>query len=399
MEYLRTAVRFRPPPPFTVPSTSNEGWKPQSNQGFRPFLCLMTCLCQNPRSPSRLATGALVVRTWWGRTRGKQLLWSVGSSPAGVEAKGDGNAARHPDGRACHQFPANSTTPTSDHLTTLQRCPFGQLAAARRFRSTVSSWAVQDPSTRRRSPVRACRWTRTSMPPCSPEPWWIQARWISAPKRLVVTPHFCGSSRWSNRPDQNRRRCRSWPTRSRLLGLLALTLAAAAGSAMVIVNTVVIVREGLARPNSAVAIALACFGAGSVLMAFMLPQFLKRHSERSVMLIAGIRTDTRFDRARNCLALVGDHHALASLAVGLVRRGGVFRIGDAGWSVVASLVSGSRSTGTVCRAVFTIACVLVAGVSGGWLAWCQGRHSGGAVGNGGARRRRSGDGRANVATK
>ncbi len=73
----------------------------------------------------------------------------------------------------------------------------------------------------------------------------------------------------------------------RLRGLLALTLAAAAGSAMVIVNTVVIVRDGLARPNSAVAIALACFGAGSMLMAFALPRLLKRYSDRSVMLIAG----------------------------------------------------------------------------------------------------------------
>lgn len=73
----------------------------------------------------------------------------------------------------------------------------------------------------------------------------------------------------------------------RLRGLLALTLAAAAGSAMVIVNTVVIVRDGLARPNSAVAIALACFGAGSMAMAFVLPRLLKGHSDRSVMLIAG----------------------------------------------------------------------------------------------------------------
>lgn len=73
----------------------------------------------------------------------------------------------------------------------------------------------------------------------------------------------------------------------RLRGLLALTLAAAAGSAMVIVNTVVIVRDGLARPNSAVAIALACFGAGSMLMAFVLPRLLKRHADRSVMLVAG----------------------------------------------------------------------------------------------------------------
>lgn len=73
----------------------------------------------------------------------------------------------------------------------------------------------------------------------------------------------------------------------RLRGLLALTLAAAAGSAMVIVNTVVIVRDALARPNSAVAIALACFGAGSMLMAFVLPRLLKRYSDRSVMLSAG----------------------------------------------------------------------------------------------------------------
>ncbi len=73
----------------------------------------------------------------------------------------------------------------------------------------------------------------------------------------------------------------------RLRGLLALTLAAAAGSAMVIVNTVVIVRDALARPNSAVAIALACFGAGSMMMAFVLPRLLKRAADRSVMLVAG----------------------------------------------------------------------------------------------------------------
>ncbi|MAB15541.1 MFS transporter [Parvibaculum sp.] len=73
----------------------------------------------------------------------------------------------------------------------------------------------------------------------------------------------------------------------RLRGLLALTLAAAAGSAMVIVNTVVIVRSGLARPESAVAIALAAFGAGSMLMAFVLPKLLERRSDRSVMLVSG----------------------------------------------------------------------------------------------------------------
>jgi predicted MFS family arabinose efflux permease len=74
----------------------------------------------------------------------------------------------------------------------------------------------------------------------------------------------------------------------RLRGLLALTMAAAAGSAMVIVNTVVIVRDGLARPESAVAIALAAFGAGSMLVALTLPRWLDRHRDRATMLSAAL---------------------------------------------------------------------------------------------------------------
>jgi len=72
----------------------------------------------------------------------------------------------------------------------------------------------------------------------------------------------------------------------RLRGLLALTLAAAAGSAMVIVSTVVIVRDGLARPDSAVALALAAFGAGSMAVAFLLPRWLENSSDRKVMFTA-----------------------------------------------------------------------------------------------------------------
>ena len=73
----------------------------------------------------------------------------------------------------------------------------------------------------------------------------------------------------------------------RLRGLLALTLSAAAASAMVIVNTVVIVRDGLARPESAVAMALAAYGTGSMAMAFVLPKLLTRYSDRLVMMMAG----------------------------------------------------------------------------------------------------------------
>lgn len=72
----------------------------------------------------------------------------------------------------------------------------------------------------------------------------------------------------------------------RLRGLLALNLAAAAGGAMVIVNTVVIVRGELQKSDHAVALALAAFGAGSMIMAFALPRLLERYRDRSMMLAA-----------------------------------------------------------------------------------------------------------------
>jgi len=72
----------------------------------------------------------------------------------------------------------------------------------------------------------------------------------------------------------------------RLRGLLALNLAVAAAGAMVIVNTVVLVRGILGRPDSDVAIALACFGGGSMLAALMLPKLLDRLPDRAVMISA-----------------------------------------------------------------------------------------------------------------
>ena len=74
----------------------------------------------------------------------------------------------------------------------------------------------------------------------------------------------------------------------RLRGLLALNLTAAAGSAMVIVNTAVIVRNELVRTDRAVAFALAAFGAGSMILAFLLTRILERRTDRSVMMGAGI---------------------------------------------------------------------------------------------------------------
>ena len=70
----------------------------------------------------------------------------------------------------------------------------------------------------------------------------------------------------------------------RLRGLLAVTLAAAAASAMVIVNTVVIVRDVLQLSQTDVALALAAYGAGSMLAALTLPRILDQVGDRPIML-------------------------------------------------------------------------------------------------------------------
>lgn len=73
----------------------------------------------------------------------------------------------------------------------------------------------------------------------------------------------------------------------RLRGLLALTLASAAASSMVIVNSVVIVQGELGLSQRDVALALAAFGGGSILAAILLPRLLDKMSDRAVMLSAG----------------------------------------------------------------------------------------------------------------
>jgi len=77
---------------------------------------------------------------------------------------------------------------------------------------------------------------------------------------------------------------RAYLATPRLRGLFALSLAVAAGGAMVIVNTVVIVRASLGLGEREVALALAAYGAGSMAVALLLPRLLDRLPDRQVML-------------------------------------------------------------------------------------------------------------------
>lgn len=70
----------------------------------------------------------------------------------------------------------------------------------------------------------------------------------------------------------------------RLKALLALNLAIASASAVVIVNTVVLVQYTFKLTEHSTTIAFGLFGLGSMLSAFILPKILDQFADRKVML-------------------------------------------------------------------------------------------------------------------
>ena len=80
---------------------------------------------------------------------------------------------------------------------------------------------------------------------------------------------------------------RRYLTTPRLRGLFALNLAVAAAGAMVLVNTVVYVKEDFGLDDVAVAWGFAAAGVGSIVAALLLPALLRRVEDRSVMLAGG----------------------------------------------------------------------------------------------------------------
>lgn len=102
----------------------------------------------------------------------------------------------------------------------------------------------------------------------------------------VVLPRSPAKPRTGGIYTRTTRGLRIYLKTPRLRGLLAISLAAAAASAMVIVNTVVIVQAGLGLGQREVALALAAYGGGSMLAAFVLPRLLDRVSDRMTMIAA-----------------------------------------------------------------------------------------------------------------
>lgn len=160
----------------------------------------------------------------------------------------------------------------------------------------------------------------------------------------------------------------------RLRGLLALNLCAAAGGAMVIVNTVVIVRGALDGGDQQVAWALAAFGGGSMLVALALPKLLDRITDRSVMLssalamvLALVVTTLLWITAPERVGwstLLPAWLVLGMAYAGLVTPGGRLLRRSAGNANLASLFAAQFSLSHVCW--------LLAYPLAGWLGATQG---------------------------
>lgn len=75
-----------------------------------------------------------------------------------------------------------------------------------------------------------------------------------------------------------------------LKGLTAIHFAIAAGGAMVMVNTVVYVQSVLALGQHEVALVMACFGAGSMTVALLVPRLIHRVRDRTIMLTGCLAT-------------------------------------------------------------------------------------------------------------
>lgn len=118
--------------------------------------------------------------------------------------------------------------------------------------------------------------------------------------------------------DRTTRGIRIYLATPRLRGLLALNLTVANVGAMVLVNTVVLVRADLGLGDSAVAWTMFAFGLGSMAAAIGLPKVLDRLPDRPVMLAgAGIAVAT-----------------MGALAIWVARAGLSWPVLLTGWAVI-----------------------------------------------------------------
>ena len=149
----------------------------------------------------------------------------------------------------------------------------------------------------------------------------------------------------------------------RLRGVLALSLAVAASGAMVIVNSVVIVRAELGLDDTALALAMAAVGVGSIAAALVLPRLVEHVTDRAVMfagatlLLAAMATAAMLEPSYVGVMLLW---ALLGLGLGLVQT-------PVGRVLRRSATGGDRAAVFAAQFALSHACWLLAYPLAGWL--------------------------------
>ncbi|RKS09381.1 putative MFS family arabinose efflux permease [Nocardiopsis sp. Huas11] len=112
----------------------------------------------------------------------------------------------------------------------------------------------------------------------------LTALGFAASALLVATTALPEPSPGSRNPRRAAASWRAFATDRRLMALMALNTAVAVVTALVLVDTVVFVRSHLGGTDTGVALALACFGAGSMVVALALGTLVERFGTRALML-------------------------------------------------------------------------------------------------------------------
>ncbi|MGA5195265.1 MFS transporter [Streptomyces exfoliatus] len=167
----------------------------------------------------------------------------------------------------------------------------------------------------------------------------------------------------------------------RLRALLALDLAVAAAGAVVLVGTVLLVRDTLGRSAGDVPLALGAYGAGSIAAALLLPRLLRRGGDRAVMLRAAVVLPAALGLLALGLAVPpGAWSWPALLAVWLITGAAGSAVLTPGGRVVrGSVRSADLPAAFAARFSLSHACWLVTYPLAGWLAATAGPAASAAV--------------------
>ncbi|WDF34800.1 MFS transporter [Arthrobacter agilis] len=159
-----------------------------------------------------------------------------------------------------------------------------------------------------------------------------------------------------------------------LRGLMALNLVVATATALVLVNTVIYARDLFGRSNTDVAIALAFYGAGSMLVALLAPRALERATDRLFMLLGGAVLSVGLLAA--ALLAAGDHGAAGSSTTSWAMFLGLWVVLGVGTSMISTpsarllrriATDDTRSYLFTAQFSLSHACFLIAYPIAGWV--------------------------------